>query len=182
MVGEDLQLVVREGDRQEALEAAGAGRRRVAGAAAGERRAGAPGGGRAMVAVGDVERRHRGEGGDQRVALGRGDPPEGVGDAVGGDEVEERRLARRRARPRRRSPARPVGEEHDAGLRAQLDDVPGAIVLLVAPRLLVLLDQVALVLVDREAAGDADLDVTVHVQPIEVERRLGLDRERRLAA
>ena len=76
-----------------------------------------------------------------------------------------------------------VGQEHDAGLRAQLDDVARAIVFLVAPRALVLLDDVALVLVDREAAGEPGLLVAAHPQPVEVERRrLVLGDQRRALA
>ena len=55
-----------------------------------------------------------------------------------------------------------------------------AIVLLVAPRSLVLLDDVLLVLVDGEAAGDTRLDVRPHAQPVEVQRRRIFDDERRL--
>ena len=76
----------------------------------------------------------------------------------------------------------PVGQEDDAGLRAELDDVPRAIVFLVGARALVLLDDVLLVLVDREAGGDAGLLVAAHAQAIEVERRLVLDHQRRVGA
>jgi hypothetical protein len=60
--------------------------------------------------------------------------------------------------------------------------VPRAVVFLVAARALVLLDDVALVFVDEEAAGDAGLDVGPHAQPVEVKRRLSLGDERRAAA
>ena len=97
-------------------------------------------------------------------------------------EVVERRVGRDRAcRPVDSFGGR-VGQEHDAGLRAQLDDVARAIVFLVAARALVLLDDVALVFVDREAAGDAGLLVLAHPQPIEVERRRLVRDERRLLA
>ena len=55
----------------------------------------------------------------------------------------------------------------------------GAIVFLVAPRALVLLDDVLLVLVHREARGDAGLLVPAHAQTVEVERRLVFDHQRR---
>jgi hypothetical protein len=74
-------------------------------------------------------------------------------DVVRGGEVEERRRGHDGAR-HAIDPCRGlVGQEHDAGLRAELDHVPRAVVFLVAPRALVLLDDVLLVLVDREASG-----------------------------
>ena len=75
-----------------------------------------------------------------------------------------------------------VGQEHDAGLGAELDHVPRAVVFLVAPRALVLLDDVLLVLVDREASGNAGLLVRTHLQPVEIERRRLLDGQRRRPA
>jgi hypothetical protein len=69
-------------------------------------------------------------------------------DAVAGGELVERRAGARPARQvvnRRRGA---VGQEHDAGLRAQFEQMPGAIVFLVLARLLVFLDQAAFVLVD----------------------------------
>ena len=84
------------------------------------------------------------------------DPPDGV-------------ARRRRARRSRRSAspaltrrddgvdglAGAVGQEDEPGLRPQFGDVPRAVVLLVAARLLVLLDEAAVVFVHREAAGQA---------------------------
>ena len=135
-----------------------------------------------MVAVGDVERRHAAEGGDQAGARGRLGPPERVRDAVGGDEVVERGPRAGRLDQAVDLGAGAVGQEDHAGLGAQGDDVAGAVVLLVAAGPLVLADQVALVLVDREGAGDAGLHVAAHAQPVDVERWLGLGRERRRGA
>ena len=108
--------------------------------------------------------------------------PDRVLHAVGGSEVVERWRSEtagdfgvdfRRAA---------IGQEHHTRLRPQLDDVPRAIVFLVAARTLVLLDDVLLVLVDRETGGDADLLVRPHAQAVEVHRRRVLDDERRLRA
>ena len=62
--------------------------------------------------------------------------------------------------------------------------MPRAVVLLVASRALVLLDDVPIVLVEREAAGHSRLFVGVHAQPIEIQnghvvhdqRRIGTQR------
>ena len=74
-----------------------------------------------------------------------------------------------------------IGQEHRTGLRANREHVPRAIVFLVGPRLLVLLDQVAIVLVDRKARGHARLHVLAHVQAVDVEARRVFDDERRAA-
>ena len=120
------------------------------------------------------------EGVHQRGGLSRLHPPDRVVHAVVGAEVVERRVGRDRAAEPIDGLGRLVGQEHDAGLRAQLDDVPRAIVFLVAPRALVLLDDVLLVLVHREARRDAGLLVAAHAQPVEVERRLVFLDQRRL--
>ena len=60
----------------------------------------------------------------------------------GARQIVERRPPSARARRSRRPQAtRAIGQEHDAGLRAQLDHVPRPIVFLVLARLLVLLDR-----------------------------------------
>ena len=69
-----------------------------------------------------------------------------------------------------------IGEEHRTGLRAERQHVPRAVVFLVAPRALVLLDDVAVVFVDRIAGGQAGLLVAAHLQPIEVHARLVFER------
>ena len=60
--------------------------------------------------------------------------------------------------------ARTVGQKHRPGLRAEREHVARAIVFLVAPRPLVLLDDVAVVLVERETGGHAGLFVRAHAQ------------------
>ena len=91
------------------------------------------------------------EGVHQRGGLSRPHAPDRVVHAVVGPEVVERRVGGDRAAQAIDRVGRLVGQEDDAGLRAQLDDVPRAIVFLVGPRALVLLDDVLLVLVHREA-------------------------------
>jgi hypothetical protein len=56
--------------------------------------------------------------------------------------------------------------------------VPGAVVLLVLPGLLVLADDVVLVVVHMHAAHDAHLMPPVHDEPVEIERRLGIPHQR----
>ena len=50
-----------------------------------------------------------------------------------------------------------MNEEHRPGLGTQRHDVASAVVFFVLARVLVTADEVRLVLVDREAAGDASL-------------------------
>jgi hypothetical protein len=59
-------------------------------------------------------------------------------------------------------------------LGAERDHVPRAVVLLVGAGPLVLLDDIAVVLVEREAGRDADLFMRSHHEPVEVQRRLRL--------
>ena len=143
-------------------------------------RPGAGGARRAMVAVRNVQRRNAREGIHQLGGLPRPHLPHRVMHRVVRAEVVDRRVGGDRAAQAVDFVRRLVGQEHDAGLRAQLDDVARAIVFLVAPRALVLLDHVLLVLVDREAARDAGLLVAAHAQAIEIERRFGILLQRRL--
>jgi hypothetical protein len=99
--------------------------------------------------------------------------------AVVRPEVVERRIRRCRAREPIHSLGRLVGQEHDTGLRAQLDHVARPIVFFVRPRPLVLLDHVPLVLVHRETGRNTGLLVPAHAEAVQVERRLFLFDERR---
>ncbi len=173
VVGQDAHLLVGEGDRQH-----GVGLPRAAALAA-EGRPRPRGARRAVVAVGDVEGGDAAEGRGEVGGVLAADPPERVRHPVLGGEVVERR---RRGDPPRDGVDRgggAVGQEHDPGLRRELDHVPRAVVLLVAPGVLVLLDQALVVLVERVAGGEADLLVAAVAETIEVEARLGLDEERR---
>src|SRR5438477_176571 len=69
-------------------------------------------------------------------------------------------------------PLRAIGEEDGAGLRAKREHVARAIVFLVAPRALVLLDDVAVVLVDRKAGREPRLHVAAHAKTVEIDARL----------
>ncbi len=135
-----------------------------------------------MVPVGDVERGHAGKGRDQGARLLAAGAPERVLHAVGGGEVVDRLGPGYPTRDVVDRRGCFVREEHDAGLRAQLDDVARAVVLLVAARTFVLLDDVRLVLVDGEAAGDSRLLVSCHPQTVEIQRRLAVGLERRASA
>ena len=61
-----------------------------------------------------------------------------------------------------------MDQEHRSRLGAQLDDVSRAIVFLVLSCALVLLDDIDIVLIDRESAGDACLHVCLPLQPVHV--------------
>jgi hypothetical protein len=135
-----------------------------------------------MVTVGDIQRGHPRELVDQLAGLAGVRCPDRVVNIVGRGEVEQRRARGHRAGDRVEAGRRLVGEEHDAGLRAQLDHVPGPIVLLVAARPLVLADDVLFVIVDGEAPGDAGLLMAPHPEPVEIQRGLILDHERRRLA
>ncbi len=135
---------------------------------------------RAMMPVRDVQRRHVLERRHDRGAdFGLG-PPDRVLDAVGGREIVERRGGRALRHRARERVAVAEREQHWPALRARLDNVARAVVFLVGPRLLVLLDQAAVVFVDRKAGGDAGLLVTAHAQPVEIHGRTRLLDERRL--
>ena len=77
---------------------------------------------------------------------------------------------------------RTIGQEHDTRLRPHLHDVARTIVFFVAPRALVLLDQVSLVFVDRKTASQPGLFVAAHAQAVKIERGRLVHHERRSLA
>src|SRR5437867_2870783 len=77
--------------------------------------------------------------------------PNGVPHAVHGFEIEQRRATGRAADDVVDARLRAIGEKHRTGLRAERDHVARPVVLFVAARPLVLLDDVAIVLVERKA-------------------------------
>ena len=178
VVGEDLHLVVRKRHRQH---------RRPVGTVA-ERRAGKPaiahlgprarGARRAMVAVGDVERGDAADRRDERVARCAADAPQGVPHLVGRREIDDRLALRHLGDDPIDVGGRAIRQEHRPRLRAEREHVLRAIVFLVAARALVLLDDVAVVLVDGEARGETGLDVAPHLQPVEIDARLVLHDQR----
>ena len=104
----------------------------------------ARGAGGAVMAVGDVQRRHRRERRHERAASSPAATRQTV--CCTPSAAVKSNSGARRGRPlhdgvdgRRRA----IDREHRPGLRAQLDDVPRAIVFLVPARALVLLDDVA---------------------------------------
>ena len=167
VVRQDLHLPVRKRHRQEPA------RFRAAHVSIGACRARG-----AMVSVGDVERGHVGERGRNRGADARLSLPERVDDPVGRGDVVERRTGDDLSDRGVHGGTPAVREQHRPALRPGLDDVARAVVLLVGPRLLVLLDEVAAVLVHRERGGDAGLDVATHLQAIDIDRRRGVLLER----
>ena len=127
------------------------------------------------MAVGDVQRGDRGEGRNQsrrrspaaaRQTVWR--TPSTASKSKSGASRRDR--GRQVVHLRRRA----IREEHRARLRAQLDHVPRAVVLLVHARVLVLLDDAGVVVVQAEAAGDARLHMPAHRQAIDVEAGLVL--------
>jgi hypothetical protein len=137
------------------------------------------GAGGAVMPVRDVERGHRAKRGDQLALVVRGHPPHGVLHAINGGEVEQRRRPDRALHRPVNAGRRLVNQEHRPGLRPQLDDVARPIVLLVAARALVFLDDVAVVVVHGKGAGDPGLKVRSHTQPVDVQGRRVLEHQRR---
>ena len=175
VVGENLHLLVGEDDGEEAVVRL---RARVVRVPRLQLRARARGGGRAVVAVGDVEQRHFGEA--ARELFGRGRAPDGVAHAVVGLEVVERLADGLGLDERVEAAVGAVGQEDGAGLRAQGQDVARAVVLLVGARALVLADDVGVVLVHGAGGGDAHLRVPAHADAVDVEVWFVLFDERAL--
>ena len=133
-----------------------------------------------MMTVGDVQRGNPPGRLNQPVAIAAVHAPERVAHAVNRLEIDERLGLDRLRDELIDLRARTVNQKHRAGLRAERQHVPGAIVFLVAPRPFVLLDDVAVVFVERVAGGQAGLFVRAHAQPIQIEARRVFDHERRL--
>ena len=106
-------------------------------------------------------------------------PPDRVPHAVLRGEVVQRIAGRHLAREGVDSRVASIGQEHDARLSAQFDHVASAIVLFIAPGPFVLPDDIRLVFVDREAAGDSRLLMRAHPKTIEVQRRRLVEHKRR---
>ena len=99
-------------------------------------------------------------------------------DTVGRDEVVERRGFQRVGDEPVDSRGVAVGQEHGAGVGAERADEPGAVVLFVAPGFLVLLDDVALVVLDVADGCETGLHMRSHALLVEVKARLALADER----
>src|SRR3989338_7804532 len=128
-----------------------------------------------MMSVGDVQRVDGRECLDKRRPESRVDLPDRMPHPVERREVHER-LTRRSYAPCQLVDLRirTVRQKDGPGLRPQLDDVPRAVVFLVPPRTLVLLDDATVVLRQRIARRHSRLAVPVSVEMIEIERGLGI--------
>ena len=113
-----------------------------------------------MMAVGDVQRRYGPEEIDECLRPFLRDAPHHVLHTVVRGEVVERRGRRNRGNQCVNRGDRAIDQEYRTGLRTQIEQMARAIVFLVAPRPLVFLDAVAIVIVDRIARRDAGLLVT----------------------
>ena len=133
-----------------------------------------------MVAVGDIEHRHIANRLYQFIAVPALHPPQRMAHGIGRRKIKQRLAAGDTRRHQIDCRAGTVRQEHRARLRAQRQHVPRAIVFLVASGPFVLLDDVAVVLVEGEARGQAGLLVAAHTQPIQVEAGLILEHQRRL--
>ena len=134
------------------------------------------------MSVGNVERGDAAEGRDQIAGAIEPGAPYRVVHAVGRLEVVQRFALLRASHQPIDIVCSRIRQEDDTRLRAQLDDVPCAVVFLVAAGPLVLADDVRLILVDRKTTGDAGLLVRTHPQPVEIERRRIIYHERRALA
>src|SRR5215467_4152657 len=99
--------------------------------------------------------------------------------SIGGLEIEERLTRAEASHGVVDGRGRAVREEDRAGLGADCYHVPRAIVFLVPPRALVLLDDIAVVLLERPAPRDAGLLVSSHSEPIQIDARLVFHDQRR---
>src|SRR5215203_4153498 len=110
------------------------------------------------MSIGNVKRVHIFERLDQRSGLRGTDAPDPMLDTIERSEVDKRLGRRPHALDNLVDPLiRAMREKHRPGLRPQLNDMASAIVFLVLPRSLVLLNDVAIVFSQRIATGDAGL-------------------------
>ena len=133
-----------------------------------------------MVPIGDVQRGHGVERRNRSRLVGPVQPPDRVAHAVGTRQIEERILLAGTPCDRIDGDRRAVGEEHDAGLRAQHEHVASAVVFLVTTRPFVLLDDAPRVLLERVAPRETGLFVVAVLQPVAVQRGRVLQDERRI--
>ena len=133
-----------------------------------------------MVAVGNVEAVETGERINHRLIHGHRHAPQLVAHFVWRDEVVERIGLGGLGDDRIDFSRGAIGQEDRTGLRANGQHVTRAIVFFVGPGLLVLLDQVAIVFIDREARCHARLHVRPHVEAVDVEAGFVFNDQRRL--
>ena len=98
-------------------------------------------------------------------------------DAIGRGEIIERRFFLRAGHEGVDRFGIAIGEEDGAGIGTQGSDQPRAVVLFIATRLFVLLDDVPFVVLDVADGGDASLDVVSHALLVEINAGLRLANE-----
>src|SRR5215217_1175894 len=114
-----------------------------------------PGAGGAVMTVGYIRRRHGLEDVNQCSIVG--DSPDGVPDTVGSGKVVQR-LGSQYGSGQLVDPVlSPIRQKYRLGMGIQSQDVPGAIVLLVRPRLLVFANDVVLIIIYVNATHYANL-------------------------
>src|SRR4026208_708720 len=118
-----------------------------------------------MVTVCDVERGDRIERHYELMLFGRFDDPNRVLHTVNGGEVVERFPGRDSLDQSIDRRPRSIRKEHRPRLRPQVEQMPGAVVFLVATRMLVFANDIAVVIVDGKATRQTDLGMTTHAQP-----------------
>ena len=126
-----------------------------------------------MVSVGDIERTSLAEGIDER--LGVLDLPECVSHAEQTGEVVERLGLSGVVEQLMYWLGTSHRKEDQSRLGTHREQVIGAVLHFVRPRLFVLFDKAGLIFVERAAGDDADLDVRFGGEAIDVEVRLVLD-------
>ena len=136
----------------------------------------AGGGSRTVMAVRDIRHRDIPERSDPR--RGVRNPPDRVLNPVGRSQVVKRLRLDRRGGERIDLRAVAIQEEHRARVRIRDGDVPGPVILGSLARLLVFLDQLALVVLDVAHRDQAGLRVALADKAVEIERRLGVLDER----
>ena len=165
VVRQDLHVVVREENGQE-----------VAGLLHLGQVAGRPrGGGAAVVAVGDVEHVHAGEGLDDGLTVGQ--RPDGVLDVVLGPEVVQRLALHGLGDGCVDGVVAAVRQHHGLSVGPLLQQVARPVVFLVGASVLVLEDHVGVVLGGGHEADDAGLRPPVHDEAVDVEARHGVADE-----
>ena len=102
-----------------------------------------------MMTVGDIQRLYARECVGHRARLVPFNEPNRMAHAVQRREIDERLVHLHAACQLVQGVVGPICKEDRAGLRAQLDDVPRAIVFLIASGTFVLFDDVVVVVVDR---------------------------------
>jgi hypothetical protein len=169
VVGENLHLVVRENDAQKIAAVTSAFAALID----------ATGGGAAVVSISDVKKWDGGEFVfDELDGGGIVDNPGGVAHAVLGSEIDVRLFSGFLFGQVIDYGIGAVSQKHRAGLRIERFDVSDAVVFLVGPGELMLLDDVLEIILTARGGDEADLAVFAHDLAIKIEGGLGILFER----